>query len=576
MNSVTHLARLLVLPAAPEVVEPDVALDDLIERLRKKARAGSDCREPVDRQREVLRRFWDTSRVETLREARLLAFGLGLPAGPEGGSVLADTSHLDALLHAADGWLANPRWFRRCYQGLLWSYFNHDRSHERESPTLFKNWLKLRDYLQRRASATLDPQTNPDWVHTVQAHPTLFGEAPCTDFVAPLLDGDRTGLEDLCERFGIGESSWFLRDLLEAQVRAATRCDHAGFRAALPAMLALLAGGKAWRDAGLALLLERHAQIPQVPLPGGLCDAVRQAWGCPWKPLDALRWNGIGEAARQLAGDWMKADLLDAFFAIPGGGDGARRAAFWKRYLPSIGAIELVVDAGLGGAPGEGCATLCDKAAGLVTRWVEAGASDVALVLTIGCARLVAWNDPAEPVWAYDLRHAPAPFPFDMGRPVAARVDADNALRHGGRDLTLLHRDGVEGWRQWEQLFEATLKDRFGLRVGAARAAEPGMFIDLSDGALPVGSVPAEVVPPPRWLSASNGEDVHWQTAEAMSVPYSRPDLQVLARVHALQLQDEGGAAGKVRVRGAKIDHRIVLVLRRWGFAEVGAGEWLR
>jgi hypothetical protein len=137
----------------------------------------------------------------------------------------------------------------------------------------------------------------------------------------------------------------------------------------------------------------------------------------------------------------------------------------------------------------------------------------------------------------------------------------------------------VDDWRQWEQQFETALKDKFDLRVGAPLAADKSAFVDLADVTTSPGLASldfVEAIDRPVWHCATNGEDVHWQTAEAMSVPYSRPDLEVLARVHALRLVEEGGKAGTVRVLGDAIDHRIALVLERWGFARMGGGEWCR
>lgn len=569
MSAVAHLASLLarsqaaVDPAGMDPAPATEGLDALIARLASKVSAGSSAREPVDLQREVVQRFWDTRRLETLRDARLVAFGLGLPAGPGGISVLEDPGRLDAFLQAADGWLANPRWFRRCYQGLVWSYFNAAREDGRAENA---NWLRLRDYLLRRVDATRDRQSNPDWVNTLDAHRSLFGESPCQDFVAPLLRGERQGLDALCAQLGIAESSWFLRELLQAQVIAATRLGDPEFIESLPAMLAMLAGGSAWRDAGMTLLLERYAQMPQPDLHAGLRDAVVQAWGCPWKPVDALRWDGIGEPARKLAGDWLRAHLLDRFFA-PMGQSGARRAAFWKRYVQSILALGWAVP---------DPANAHEAARGVVTPICDGAAGDAAIVLTIGCARLVAFADPDEGVWAYDLRRTA---PCDMDRPVAIGLDMPNSLRRADRDLLLVHEDGLGGWRQWEQSFEAALKDRFGIRVGAPVATDGSEFVDLSDGTrgmIPEPSDASGGIPGGAWHAASNGEDVHWQTAEAMSVPYSRTDLQVLARVHVLTLKE--GVAGKDRVRVAPrgVDDRIARVLGRWGFTQAEDGDWCR
>ena len=545
-------------PAAPDTTTT-AGLDDAIRRLGDRARAGSACREPVDLQRDAVLRFLDTRRVASLRDARLIAFGLTLPTGDAGQTLMDHRAGLELLLASADAWLAEPRRYRRCYQGLLHSYFAHDADGAGESSTARANWLRLRAYLLQRAPATRDKVSNPDWVRTLAAHPDLFGETPCAGFVSRLLAGDRREVEALCTRLGIGATSWFLRDLVQAQVQAGIALDHDAYGAALSGLLALLDSAPAWRDTGLAALLERQARRPEAPLHEGLRDALAAAWGCPWRAEDGWHWDGIDPAAHQLAADWIKAHLIDLHFARLADGSGPRRAAFWKRYTATI------QDLALAGPTGAGWPAWT---AALAT---PAEAGGTALLIRLGCASLVAFADPAQPLYGYDLRR---PLPYDTTRPLAVALDALNSLCHPSRALCLAHRDGIDGWRQWEQLFAAALADTFWLRGGAAPAANRSAFVDLSDDIGGTDDARAGRPIDPLWNQPAPGEDVHWQTAEAASVPYSRPDLQVLARVHGLQVVDESGQG--VRVSGAAIDRRIATVLLRWGFTEAGAGAWRR
>lgn len=571
MSAVLRLANLLArsqaaaAPDAPDPAPSTELLDALIDRLSRRVSAGSAAREPVDLQCAAVERFWGTGRVETLRDARLLAFGLGLPAGPGGISLLDDKTRLEAVLLAADSWLDHPRWYRRCFQGLVWSYFNHPAADDESLPTA-PNWLRLRDYLLARLSASRGGPADPDWLKTLDAHRGLFGPSPCAEFLPALLAGDRSGLDALCAQLGIGEGSWLPSAMIRAQVVEAVRLDHPDFTAILPRLLGLLSGGLAWRESGIALLLERHAQIARQPLHDGLRDAVLQAWGSPWSARAALQWDGLGTAARQLAGDAIKALLIDRFFARMGPA-GARRAEFWKRYAQAIQRIEVARPPAAPLEESEPGPTVCLR---------DAAPGDAAMILFAGSACLVMDADPASAVWAYDLRQAA---PFDMAAPLALALDSPNSLHRSSHRLLLAHEDGRDGWRHWEQAFEARLSDCFGLRAGAAAATDALRFVDLSDGSLAGPSAPAEPEPDPAgraWPTASNGEDVHWQTAEAMNVPYSRPDLEVLARVHGLTLKPGGPGRGRVRVAPAGVDAPIARVLQGWGFTRAPDGDWLR
>lgn len=505
-------------------------IDAVIEALQGQIKAGGTSHVATDLQYDTVQRFWKTPRLQTLKDARLVAFGLSLPVGPAGECILEDAARFEAMLDGADQWLHDPRWYRRCYQGLVWSYFNCGVEADDVRAGLKQNWERLRDYLGQRAARTVDELANPDWVETVVGNRHLFGEAPCEPYVGKLLCGDREEVDLLCRQLGISDSSWFLHRLVRAQVTAATQLGHEEFLALLSSLLQMLSGARTLRDSGLACLLERNAQIPGQPLHEGLRDAAAAWWGSPWLPTNALRWSGVTENVRGMVSEWLKIDAIDKFFARLRDGSGQRRAAFWKRYVKSIQKVEV--------ASGE----------------------QGALMMTMGRAVVVAFSDATLPLHGHDLRH---PATFDMTRP----------------DLLLRHQDGLRGWRRWEQMFEAALRDSFDIRPGVLTAAGSAPFVDLSDaaaGMAPDLGEPLGFVDEPRWQSASAGEDVHWQTAEAASVPYSRPDLEVLTRVHSLRLEDETARTGKLWVRTDAADQRIARVLSRWGFEFVSGEGWYR
>jgi len=547
MNAVTHLASLLApavrIGSLPMQTVGDI--DAVIEALQGQIKGGSPGPLSVDLQQDALRRFWATQRLDTLKDARLVAFGLCLPSGPEGHCVLDNGPRFNALLQGIDQWLHDPRWYRRCYQGLMWSYFRCEIDAQGVSPDRRENWLRLRKYLAERAPRTVDHTANPDWVRTVVCHRHLFGDSPCDRHAAQLLRGDRAVVDLMCEQLGIQGSSWFFRTLIKAQVTAALQLVDDAFCAVLPSLIDLLSGARALRDDGLAHLLARYDRVPQALLHEGLRDAAAQWWGAPWRPSSALHWSGLPERVRRRVSAWIKSDLIERFFTDCGDAPDGRRAAYWKRYVHSIQKIELA------------CA-------------------DTALVMTMGRAVVVEFSDPAVAMHAYDLRQ---PAPFDMSRPLVLAIDADNLLRQGARCVCLPHQDGQHGWRQWEQMFEAALIDQFGIRPGTAVSVDPTSYVDLSnvatgsDLAVEASRCSAEL---PRWQTASAREDVFWHTAEAACVPYSRADLEVLARVHALTLDDQTVLTGKLWVRADEVDPRIAEVLIGWGFAHVQGVGWHR
>jgi EH_Signature domain len=583
MNAVEYLESLLA-PAAsfddPVATAGAITLDHAIARLQQQARSGSSAPVPHDLQLAAVARFWNRPRFESLREARLVSFGLALP-GPAGPSLLDDATRFAAVLEGVDQWLGEPRKFRRCYQGLLRSYFACDTEPTDTPPATRKNWERLRHYLDQRAPAIVDPHVNPDWVTTLVASRHLYSDLPGEPYAAAMLRGDSSGLDTLCECLGIGPGSWFLRRLLQAQIAKATRLGDAAFRKALPALLETLAGHRVLRDRGLELLLERSATIAGLPPHDALRDAALRWWGLPWVPGNQLRWRGVGEAARGMAADWIKAALIDTYFAQcsdDGPGD-RRRAEFWKRYVKSMRTVRYVL------AP-QALRSATYEAAGAHSGWgrfdaidgLAAELSDAphaasALVMSMGGALIVEFAAAGDALWAYDLRAA---LPFDLHTALRSAEGAPNSLRSSRAVMRVEHRDGVDGWRRWEQRCEAALIQQFDLRPGGAPAQGRSEFVDLSDSTSSAAPAPAFDAAAGRQRPRDCvGEDVHWQTAEAGVVPYSRTDLQVLARVHALTLDDQSLHGGKLWVRVDAGDVRIERILARWGFQHApGTGWW--
>lgn len=578
VNGVAHLASLLA-PAVRVGSLPMQTVDDIdtvIEALQAQIKGGRPGPLSADLQQDALHRFWTTQRLDTLKDARLVAFGLCVPISPEGRCVLDDPARFSAVLQGVDQWLHNPRWYRRGYQGLMWSYFGCDVDAEGVSTRRRDHWLRLREYLAERAPRTVDHSANPDWVRTVVCHRHLFGDSPCDRHAAQMLRGDRAAVDVMCEQLGIQGSSWFPRQLVQAQVRAATRLVHDEFRALLPRLIALLRGAHALRDEGLACLLNRYQQIPHAGLHHGLRDAAAEGWGSPWLPQNELRWNGMKDNVRSLVSDWLKADLIDRFFVATDLSPEPRRAAFWKRYVKSIRGIEFAFGGDAMQAPPWRARLGPDRVIGHNARLRDGLPTEAALVMTMGRAVVVEFSDPSLPVHVYDLHDAQ---PFDLSRPVALAQDAENSLRHHRRSLSLPHQDGLHGWRQWEQMFEAAISDQFDIRPGNVPTAEASSCVDLSDS---MASAQAHQVEPDcrvdalPWPTASAGEDLHWLTAEAASVPYSRADLEVLARVHALRIEDATTRTGRLWVRTDETDHRIAQVLRGWGFVYAIGEGWHR
>ncbi len=127
--------------------------------------------------RRSVSHFWQEKKLESLRDAQLVSHGLTLNLDPTKACILEDRERFRAVLDPQVGvgqWLDSPRWFRRCYQGLVSSYFTYDGQDPRKPGVGRKNWGDLRDYLWQNTSRIVDEEFNTDWVNVALRNRSLF------------------------------------------------------------------------------------------------------------------------------------------------------------------------------------------------------------------------------------------------------------------------------------------------------------------------------------------------------------------------------------------------------------------
>lgn len=568
MNPLEHLASLLR-PGTQTGSRPMAASEDidiLLRRMRKSAGGGNGRELPDDLLLEAVRGFWQSMQVKTFRDAYLLSAGLCIPHMPRGPCVLEDRPRLQAVLDGVDGFSARPSAFRRCYQGLMKSYFTYDAMGTAAPPAARNNWKLLREYLHHRNGHIRGEGANPEWVASANGNPHLFSESPCEPYVDALLKGDVGAINSLCEELGIAKASWFLRELVLAQIKGATKLNHPQFQALMPRLLELLVNNDVLRDRGLVMLLDRYVQVPGAHLHPGLRDASVLGWGNPWLPSNETRWGGVAPEAREMVAVWLKLEFIETFFtklAEDGMGD-RRRMEFWKRYVKSIDHVEFALGSAARNARDRDFRVLREKMDGLICR-LEAAGNNNAFIMRMGNLVAVEFSGMGNAFYGYDAKK---PLPFDTAEDLRLAVDWPNSLKHKSPDVfRLRHQDNILGWEKWEQQFEATLSQNFAIEPGAAparrlRAATP--------------TQPASPPAAPRSSFRQGLEQVQVGGAAAnLSQPYTRSALNNFASRQALQIDDLTAKGGSLWVRTDGADDHTNQLLTRWGFQhKPGKGWW--
>ncbi|HSI60653.1 MAG TPA: EH signature domain-containing protein [Ideonella sp.] len=574
MTALDDLAALLQAPAwEPPAPARCEALADVIAGLERRVQAGSGAPVAAELQRSAVQRFWADPRLHSLKDARQVCFGLALAPAPQAPRLIEDARRLAALLAQVDRWREQPRHFRRAYQGLLHSYFGYDAKAPSASPAGRSNWEQLRRYLDERCRHTVAATHNPDWVPLLLRSRHLFGEQPGLPYAPALLNGDLSAVTALREQLGIGAGSWFLRELVQAQLTAAVALADEAFTARIAALLALLAQHALLRDTGLQALLNRCAGLPpDAPPHDGLLQVALRSWGDPAAAEPDPRWGSVNAAARTMFAGWLTRARIAAFFLQLGDGSAPmrRRAAFWQRYAPAVQALRFGLDPRALPPPGGPLAALLRPLGGRVLALAPEAGQPMrhALVMTLGPATLVEFSGVDDALQLHDS----AALPAEWRAPLRGA-----SLQAPGRLPPLPHADGQQGWLTWEAWFEATLKQQFELRPGAAAPATAVKHVDLSESLAPAAAAPPPAPPSaPDGPAAEPGADAHWRTAEAAHIPYSRADLEVFARAHGLPVRDRSAEGGGLWVLSRQPDANVGHVLARWGFAEVPGTGWRR
>lgn len=556
MNALAHLANLLA-AGTQEGTRPMAAsprIDVVLAELRSRASTGTRPRISDDHQLEAVRRFWQTQQISSFRDTYLLSWGLCLPHRPDGDCVLDNRPRLERVLAGADDWMKKPTAYRRCYQGLVRSYFSYAPVVAEEMEVRYSNWRYLRDYLFERNDSIGKQVVVPDWVRTAIDNKHLFTSEPYAPYVDALLWGDSSILEELCERLHIGKASWFLKRLVMAQVKRATQMEDENYLSILPRLLDVLADNEVLRDAGLIRLLNRYVDIPALPLHAQLQDVSVNWWGNPWLPSNETRWGGVTSDARTMVSNWLKAAIIETFFtklAEDGSAD-PRRMQFWKRYVNSIDNMEFALGSAARNSAEPDFVALRKKMYGLTCHLDTSGANN-AFIMKMGNLVVVEFSGMGNALYGYDVRKG---LPFDSKKVLRLPTDADNSLKQKARSvLWESHKDGVGTWSKWENNFETILRRHFGIE--------------------PQQAIPAPAKKVRRYPVTTPITEASKPMPPTVKRHYSLDGLKALGKHNGFEIQDNSALGGSLWARTDMANEDVTQTLTSWGFShKPGKGWW--
>ena len=126
-------------------------IDEVLADMRRRYKTAGAVTVPHDLQIAAVRRFWESQSIQSFRESYQISWALTVPHKTEGPCIFEDDTRMQTVLDSVNTWRERPAAFRRCYQGLMHSYFSYDGSTAGLAGR--KNWTLLRDYLYNHCAA---------------------------------------------------------------------------------------------------------------------------------------------------------------------------------------------------------------------------------------------------------------------------------------------------------------------------------------------------------------------------------------------------------------------------------------
>lgn len=293
---------------------------------------------------KVLEGYRKSGSLQSFLDLKYACFGVGQRL-TDGWCLFVDDQLFSRLLYQINDLQSEPRRFRKCYQGLLSSYFSEIWTSESQ-----KNWIYLRKYLADRLPDAKQATPVPGWLTLLEEHRNLMGPKPCERYVKELREGDSDGVyQALQGGLGVPRESWVWQELVLSQFEVACSHDEQGYKDDLDRLLKLLQDNSSMLSKNLVIrctarLVSRYARCSSKPEHPALRDAAVTHIGNPW--LKRTAWDAHvkthdgqpHDAARQMVNGWIKRELIKNFFELlsEDGSADQRRLNYWLRFEPVI------------------------------------------------------------------------------------------------------------------------------------------------------------------------------------------------------------------------------------------------
>lgn len=122
------------------------AMHEMLLSIQRDLGGQADTRPAEDQVKASLLQFHKTRALPSFNNLKYVCYGITVPIGIKQWRVIDDQPLFDSLLSEVRKRQTQAKQFRRCYQGLLESYFSFNR-HGQGSNFTQTNWTGLKSFL---------------------------------------------------------------------------------------------------------------------------------------------------------------------------------------------------------------------------------------------------------------------------------------------------------------------------------------------------------------------------------------------------------------------------------------------
>lgn len=482
--------------------------------------------------------------ISSYQDAKYLCFGVITPHAETQKRVIEDELLFRGLLTYVEGYVDQPKKFRRCYQGLLRGYLRYP-GHRCEHHAGQRCWQLLRDFLQEYAKLVMTIKPEVDWTAALGLHLNLLKEDPCAPYGAKLLHGDHSVLEELREKLGIDDDTWVMSELVLSQVAAAAEIDNdEQFKSYISNLVTLLETHPLLVGPGIAVLLRRYAECDERPENIPLREIALRKWKSPWLDANKALWHAhIGEEATDMVGLWLKQRSIRDFFELlqADGSADSDRMDFWLPYAEVIDEVWLALGYHSQRNNKPDYQRIRQEMDG---RWMRLEGpnhnADNAFLMKIGDYLVIEFARQNNACHVFDASH----MPFSLGgRSVLGTQEGLKNRFHPGHRTALNHSDG------WQYKFATYLQ----WNLGVTPSAEP--------------------TNKPRRSRLLHGNSSLAFNSGNSTFGLLDQELELLKRVcfsHGVRVVDNRDSSGEVLIKGEGVKNMLLTrILLAQGFAYV-------